>query len=198
MKRKIQLVLLFISSLRLIPHLIIFNLHKERKVVQLDIRRWMQVFGKTENDQVAFLRLMTFYPEFRNVFYYRIGFVSHLLNLFCKRMSTLFIICDKIGPGLFIQHGFSTIIAAKSIGRDCWINQQVTIGYSDETNQPSLGDNVVVHAGAKVIGNVQIGSNSKVGANAVVVKSVPPNCTVVGVPAYIVKQEGIRIKKNSI
>jgi serine O-acetyltransferase len=55
-----------------------------------------------------------------------------------------------------------------------------------------LGDNVRIMAGAKVIGNITIGNNSTVGANAVVVKDVPPNCTVVGVPAYIVRRDGVR------
>lgn len=108
-------------------------------------------------------------------------------------MNTLFINSDKIGPGLFIQHGFATIIDAKSIGKDCWVNQQVTIGYSNETDSPKIGDNVVINSGAKVIGNVFVGNNSKVGANAVVVKDVPENCTVVGVPAKIVRKNGVRV-----
>jgi len=111
-------------------------------------------------------------------------------------MSTLFIMTENIGAGLFIQHGFATIIAAKSIGKDCWINQQVTIGYSNATDSPTLGDNVVINAGAKIIGKVHMGNCSKAGANAVIVKDVPENCTVVGVPAYIIKRNGIKVKEN--
>ena len=111
-------------------------------------------------------------------------------------MNTLFIGGKEIGPGLFIQHGFSTIISAKSIGKDCWINQQVTIGYSNVMDCPVIGDNVTINAGAKVIGKVSIGNNSKVGANAVVVKDVPENCTVVGVPAYIVRRNGMRVNEK--
>ena len=103
------------------------------------------------------------------------------------KMGTLFINTNDIGPGLFIHHGFSTIISAKSIGKDCWINQQVTIGYSNETDCPTLGDNVTINAGAKIIGKVYMGNNSRAGANAVVVKNVPKNCTFVGIPAYISK-----------
>ncbi|HQO47908.1 MAG TPA: serine acetyltransferase, partial [Paludibacteraceae bacterium] len=106
---------------------------------------------------------------------------------------TLFIYTKDIGPGLYIQHGFATIISAKSIGKDCWINQQVTIGYSNATDCPVLGDNVTIPAGAKIIGKVHIGDNSTAGANAVVVKNVPSNCTVVGVPAYIVKRNGVKV-----
>jgi serine O-acetyltransferase len=111
-------------------------------------------------------------------------------------MSTLYIYTRDIGSGLFIHHGFATIISAKKIGRNCWINQQVTIGFSNDTDCPTLGDNVIVYAGAKILGNVRIGDNSIVGANAVVVRDVPQNCTVVGVPAYIVRRNGVKVKES--
>jgi serine O-acetyltransferase len=139
---------------------------------------------------------MSFYPEYRNLFYKRIGKIHLIINWLCPKMNTLFIATNDIGPGLFIQHGFATIIAAKSIGKDCWINQQVTIGYSNKTDTPELGDNVVVNAGAKIIGKVKVGKNSIVGANAVVVKNIPDNCTVVGVPAYIIRRNGIKVKEE--
>lgn len=108
-------------------------------------------------------------------------------------MTTLFILTPDIGEGLFIQHGFSTIIAAESIGKNCWINQQVTIGFNNKNERPTLLDNVTVYAGAKIIGGVEVGENSIVGANAVVVKNVPQNCTVVGIPASIIKCNGKKV-----
>jgi serine O-acetyltransferase len=108
----------------------------------------------------------------------------------------LFITTETIGEGLFIQHGFATVIAARSIGRNCWINQQVTIGFSNKDDCPVLEDNVTINAGAKVIGGIKVGKNSIVGANAVVVKNVPENCVVVGVPAYIVKRDGQKVKQE--
>jgi serine O-acetyltransferase len=143
----------------------------------------------------AFLRLMSTLPEFRSLFYYRVKgpfLLRALLKSLCPPLSSLFIHTPEIGPGLFIQHGFATIIAANRIGRNCWINQQVTIGYSDAMGCPTLGDNVHVYAGAKIIGGVTVGDNVNVGANAVVVKDVPPDCTMVGVPARIVRQGGKR------
>jgi serine O-acetyltransferase len=141
---------------------------------------------------------MTRLPEYRNLFYHRLAaskLVLLFLHLLCRPFPTLFITTKDIGPGLFLQHGFSTIISARKIGKDCWINQQVTIGYVAEGIGPTLGDNVSVYAGAKVLGNITIGDNSIIGANAVVVKNVPPNCTVVGVPAYIVRRNGIKTKE---
>lgn len=112
-----------------------------------------------------------------------------LIHWLCPKMNTLFINTRNIGPWLFIQHGFATIISAESIGRDAWIYQQVTIGYTNATDRPILWDNVTVYAAAVVIGRVKVGNNSKINANAVVVKDVPDNCTAVGVPAHIVKKE---------
>ena len=110
-------------------------------------------------------------------------------------LPTLFINTIDVGGGLFIQHGFSTIIVAQKLGKNCWINQQVTIVYSNDQKCPILCDNVTVGAGAKVLGGITIVENSIIGANAVVVKSVPPNSTVVGVPAYIIKKNGISVKQ---
>lgn len=167
----------------------------------MDIKRWEEIVLKSilhekRGKLYLFIRLMTFFPEYRNLFYFRIGVFGRLLALSCKPISTLLIGADEIGPGLFIQHGFCTIISARSIGRNCWINQQVTIGYSNIEDCPILGDDVVVNAGAKIIGNVRVGNRTTVGANAVVVKDVPDNCTVVGVPAYIVRRNGIRTREK--
>lgn len=74
-----------------------------------------------------------------------------------------------------------------------FIYQQVTVGYSDDEKAPIIGDNVTIFPGAKVIGDVVIGNNVVIGANAVVVKNVPANCTVVGVPAYIIRRDGKKI-----
>ena len=141
---------------------------------------------------------MLYYPAFRNLFYYRIKQSSVILACLLKpllpEMNTLFVYAERIGPGLYIQHGFSTIITAKSIGEDCWINQQVTIGYNRGGEQaPVIGDRVTITAGAKIIGDCNIGDGSIIGANAVVVKNVPPGCTVVGVPGRIIRRDGVRV-----
>jgi serine O-acetyltransferase len=97
---------------------------------------------------------------------------------------------------MFIQHGFSTIIGADRIGKNFWVNQQITTGFDELGERPTIGDNVHICSGAKVIGAVTIGDNSIIGANAVVVKDVPPNCTVVGVPARIVRKDGVRVRET--
>ncbi len=98
-------------------------------------------------------------------------------------MDSLYIMTPDIGGGLFIQHGFSTYIAARSIGENCWINQQVNIGYKDNTGSPVIGNNVTVTCGAVVLGPITIGDNVTIGANAVVIKDCPPDTVWGGVPA---------------
>ena len=192
---------LLLSSIRLIPHIFFMKYHPSRECIELDIERWSSCLNLGKRPDTAFgtiwsfIQLMTFHPEYRNLFYHRLGWIGKMLYPLCRPMPTLYIYTKDIGPGLFIQHGFATIISAEKIGQNCWINQQVTIGFSNDTDCPTIGDNVIIYAGAKVLGNVRIGDNSIVGANAVVVKDVPENCTVVGVPAYIVRRNGVKVKE---
>jgi len=102
-----------------------------------------------------------------------------------------------IGSGLFIDHGMGVVIGETTIiGDHVCLFQGVTLGGTGkETGKrhPTLGDNIVVGAGAKILGNINIGSNSYIGANAVVIKDTPANSTIVGVPGRITKQEGRKI-----
>jgi len=178
-------------------HVVFFLSDKKNRLYQ-DLKRWAVAIDekdiKTNFDYVStFYDYMITYPEFRSLFYYRFKW-GRVLSFILKPMPNLYIYTKDIGPGLFIQHGFATIISAKEIGRDCWINQQVTIGYSNKTDAPIIGDNVTINAGAKVIGGVHIGSGSKIGAGAVVVKDVPANSVAVGVPARVIKQDGNRVE----
>ena len=103
----------------------------------------------------------------------------------------------SIGHGLFIDHGMGVVIGETAeIGDNCTLYQGVTLGGTGKERgkrHPTLGNNVMVATGAKVLGNITIGDNSKIGAGAVVVKSVPPDCTVVGVPGRIVVRNGQRV-----
>ena len=99
----------------------------------------------------------------------------------------MYINTANIGKELFIQHGFSTIISAKTIGDNCTICQQVTIGYTSDGKSPIIGNNVKICAGAIVVGGVHIGDNSIVGAGAIVVDDVPENSVVCSPKARVVK-----------
>ena len=100
----------------------------------------------------------------------------------------------QIGAGFFIDHGMGVVIGETTeVGENVTLYQGVTLGGTGTQRgkrHPTLGNNVVVGAGAKILGNIQIGNNVKVGAGSVVVHSVPDDCTVVGVPAEIVRRGG--------
>ena len=108
----------------------------------------------------------------------------------------------KIGKNLFIDHGSGVVIGETAeIGDNCTIYQNVTLGGTGkETGKrhPTLGNNVMVGAGARVLGPFKVGDNSKIAANAVVLTEVPPNCTAVGVPARVVKCNGIRVNGSDL
>lgn len=107
-----------------------------------------------------------------------------------------------IGKGLFIDHGTGVIIGETTIiGDNVTLYQGVTLGGTGkETGKrhPTLEDNVMVSAGAKVIGSFTVGKNSKIGAGSVVIEEVPPNCTVVGVPGHIVKQNNVKVPTSDM
>jgi serine O-acetyltransferase len=103
----------------------------------------------------------------------------------------------QIGHRLFIDHGMGVVIGETSIvGDDVTMYQGVTLGGTGKEHgkrHPTIGNSVVIGAGAKVLGNILVGDNSRVGAGSVVLRNVPDNSTVVGVPAHIVFRDGRRI-----
>lgn len=102
----------------------------------------------------------------------------------------------KIGKGLFIDHGMGVVIGETAeIGDNCTLYQGVTLGGTGKDHgkrHPTLGNNVLVGAGAKILGPFRVGDNARVAAGAVVLNEVPPNSTAVGVPARIVRLSGVR------
>ncbi|WP_408955483.1 serine O-acetyltransferase [Natroniella sp. ANB-PHB2] len=106
----------------------------------------------------------------------------------------------KIGSGLFIDHGMGVVIGETTeIGDNVTVYQGVTLGGTGKESgkrHPTLGDNVMVSAGAKILGSIEIGNNVKVGAGAVVLKPVPDNCTVVGIPGKVIVKDGKKIKQG--
>lgn len=107
-----------------------------------------------------------------------------------------------IGKGLFIDHGSGVVIGETAeIGDNCTLYQGVTLGGTGKDvgkRHPTLGNNVMVGSGAKILGPFKIGDNSKVAANAVVLKEIPPNCTAVGIPAKVVKRGEKRVPQSDL
>lgn len=103
----------------------------------------------------------------------------------------------KLGRRLFIDHAMGVVIGETTVvGDDCVLYQGVTLGGTGNESgkrHPTLGNNVTVGTGAKVLGNITIGDNVRIGGNSVVVKDVPNDCTVVGIPGRVVKRNGCRV-----
>ena len=131
----------------------------------------------------------------RKIFYYRTNrqapMLTKLSKVLYRPFETMEIDADTIGGGMQVFHGYSTIVFARSIGKNFTVYQQVTIGRAkkvDGNDIPIIGDNVTVYAGAIIVGGVRIGNNATIGAGTVVTKDVPDNATVVGAPMRIIKE----------
>lgn len=126
-------------------------------------------------------------------------FIARLLSQFSRFITGIEIHPGaQIGKAFFIDHGMGVVVGETSIvGDNVLLYQGVTLGgtgLEKGKRHPTIGNNVVIGGGAKVLGNITIGDNSYIGANAVVIKDVPPNSTVVGVPGRITRQDGKKIE----
>lgn len=182
------------------PMLIGLVVPRVRGVVKADTDRWVGIVRPPAPRQFATPALLATYREFRTLYCYRLrraGVLGAALGVTFGFLypgeRTLHLACGDIGPGLFIQHGFATIVAARRLGANCWVNQQVTIGFDRPEARPTLGDNVAVYAGAKVLGEIHLGDGARVGANAVVRTDVPAGHTAVGNPARILPPKSERV-----
>lgn len=122
-------------------------------------------------------------------------FIARLISARARKKTGIEIHpAAKIGRGVFIDHGVGLVIGETAeIGDNVTIYQGVTLGGTGKDvgkRHPTIGNNVMISAGAKVLGPVTIGDNSKIGAGSVVLKDVPPHCTVVGVPGRVVRMRG--------
>lgn len=178
--------LTILSNLRCIPAWILYKKSVEREKIDEDL----EAFGGT-----SFLKTMGSNQCFRSVFYARCQDASPTLTkfskIFCRQKRDLQIESrEGIGGGMNVYHGDSTIVYAKSIGKNFTVYQQVTIGRGKNINgndSPIIGDNVTVYAGAIIVGGINVGNHAKIGAGAVVVKDVPDYATVVSAPIRIIE-----------
>ena len=143
-------------------------------------------------DELSVLQQLIKYPEFNSLLRYRIrkSATGQELTKIIKGpfQNNLSISTASIGPGLRIQHGYSTFILAQSIGSNFWINQNVTIGNA-RGGKPVIGDNVTIRTGAVVVGPINIGNNVTIFANCVVSQDLPDNCTVYPARSHIQVEE---------
>jgi len=173
----------------------------------LFFRREIQSAFKKDPAAKCYLEVLTLYPGLHSIVMHRLAHFLYSLNIafiprFISEMMRFFTGIEihpgaKIGKGLFIDHGNGVVIGETAIiGDDCLLYQGVTLGGTGKEKgkrHPTIGNNVVIGGGAKILGNINVGDNSYVGANAVVISDVPANSTIVGVPGRITRQDGKKI-----
>lgn len=167
-----------------------------------DIERYYAMRGHRGLVSTSTLLIACANPRMAPVVLLRLAefFYGHRLGLLAKLCSMLNVLVFglevspqvEIGGGLFLPHTVGTVIGAARIGDNCTILQGVTLGTSEPdmgftvSERPVIGNDVLIGAGAKVIGRITVGDHAKIGANAVVLRDVPAHAVAVGVPATIV------------
>ena len=158
------------------------------------------------------LEIIFCYPGFHAVVFHRLShalwirgfyFLGRLVSHIGRFLTGIEIHPGaKIGRGFFIDHGMGVVIGETAeIGDNCTLYHGVTLGgtsWAREKRHPTLGNNVIIGSGAKVLGPFTVGDNSKIGSNSVVVKEVPPNSTVVGVPGRVVMSDGQKNEEREV
>jgi serine O-acetyltransferase len=166
---------------------------KDNPTIHQDIERNISARGckVTPNTlKKKFQHLMYYYPEYSEIFFWRITARYHPWKpYFVKDFNCKIFGSTKIGGGLMCSHPFASVINAKSIGKNFQFRNSLTIGnkYNDNTKIPVIGDNVTVGANVVIIGDITVGDNVIIGAGCVVVKDVPSNVVVAGNPAKIIR-----------
>ncbi len=152
------------------------------------------------------------YPSFHAILWHRVAHALYKKKLFLparliSQVSAHFTGIEihpgaTIGKGLFIDHGHGVVIGETAIlGDNVTLYQGVTLGGTGKEHgkrHPTIGNNVMISAGAKVLGSFSVGDNSKIGAGSVVLHEVPANSTVVGVPGRVVKRDNVRIPQEDL
>ncbi|MBQ6551864.1 MAG: serine O-acetyltransferase [Lachnospiraceae bacterium] len=147
------------------------------------------------------------YPSFKALWYYRRSHRLYLKGKFVAARKLSQKAAHKtgieihpgaqIGKGFFIDHGFGVVIGETTIiGDNVTLYQGVTLGGTGKEHgkrHPTIGNNVMISTGAKVLGSITVGDNSKIGAGSVVIHDVPPNSTVVGIPGHVVRRDNERV-----
>lgn len=178
-----QAVILSLSTLRMIPHIVLYWLRK--KTIDADLVKYRE--GKPST--LTFIKVATRQKWFRNLFYYRLGeYISVFIQWMLPPDSSLHIWCPQIGAGAHFEHNYSTYLNAESIGKDFYCLQLVTLG-NGKNGRPRIGNNVKIFTGAIVYGDITIGDNVTIAAGTVLNESVPSNSLVKGNPAIIIPKE---------
>lgn len=178
--------------------------------IRADLERKMRGYGVRRQDQSFFRKRITPLLEFGTlaVIVHRFGrwvykikipvirqlmiFIYLVVNTLCLAITGIHVHRESdVGPGLVIHNSNCIFILATKIGHSCTVNQGVSVASVRGTGWPTLGNNVYLGAGCKVMGGITVGDNVVVSANSLVIADVPSDCTVLGVPARIISRQTV-------
>ena len=165
-----------------------------------EFKEFLDAYKKKDPASRSYFEIITCYPGVHVVFFHKISnfFWKLNLKLIARMISHISRFLTgieihpavKIGKNIFIDHGMGIVIGETTIiGDNVSIYQGVTLGgtkWEKKKRHPTINDNVIIGAGAKVLGPISVGKNSKIGANSVVTRNVPSNTTVIGIPARVI------------
>ena len=165
-----------------------------------NFKEFLYIYKKKDPASRSYLEILTCYPGLHATFFHKISnfFWKLNLKLIARMISHISRFLTgieihpavKIGKNIFIDHGMGIVIGETTIiGDNVSIYQGVTLGgtkWEKKKRHPTINDNVIIGAGAKVLGPISVGKNSKIGANSVVTRNVPSNTTVIGIPARVI------------
>ena len=165
-----------------------------------NFKKFLYIYKKKDPASRSYLEILTCYPGLHATFFHKISnfFWKLNLKLIARMISHISRFLTgieihpavKIGKNIFIDHGMGVVIGETTIiGDNVSIYQGVTLGgtkWEKKKRHPTINDNVIIGAGAKVLGPISVGKNSKIGANSVVTRNVPSNSTVIGIPARVI------------
>lgn len=180
---------------------------QETRIVFKSLRADFGIIFERDPAARNWLEVLFCYPGLQALLFHRVAhwiynlgmpFIPRLISHLARFLTGIEIHPGAtIGSGVFIDHGMGVVVGETAIVGDyCLIYQGVTLGGTGKESgkrHPTLGENVVVGAGAKVLGNLLIGNNVRIGAGSVVLRDVPSDCTVVGIPGRVVYRSGVRV-----
>lgn len=187
-RNRLRLCISLLLGFLYLPHILIYLIGGGKSIIDSDLDKYEYQIGMHLPRVLQLLYHLHTNRYFRNVFYHRIGPVKSLLLEWYRPGDKYFTIGKtvKIGKGLWVAHPYATVLAADYIGDNFRCIHCTTLGNTGK-GRPTIGNNVELGANVTIIGKVNIGNNVTVAAGAVVVKDVPDNCVVAGVPAKVIK-----------
>jgi len=193
--KTIKKLMLYLNIIRFLPHFILYYLSKNHLLINEDLVAYKKEYDLKGSNRYALLHFLFYHKSFRALFYYRIGDSKWLIWFIAPGIQNLTFSKCEIGGGLILYHAYGTILNASSIGSNCKVAHNVTLGVKNGL-MPVIKDNVEIFTNAVIIGGITIGNNCMIGPGAVVFKDIPDNCVVVGNPAYILKENGVVVNRK--